>query len=145
MYYSVTSIDSNKFLIIIQGSKMEYIALKHTHMLLAVLSVVLFYTRAFARIKQLQLAENKILFIGSHSIDTLLLISAVALAVTLGMSPHNQPWLLEKIVLVVAYIVVGVFMARQKHIKGQISLLLLATTVIFAIFYLARFKTPFLF
>ncbi|AIY66975.1 SirB2 family protein [Pseudoalteromonas piratica] len=124
---------------------MEYIALKHSHMLLALVSVVLFYTRAFARIKQLKLAKNKLLFIGSHSIDTLLLISAVALAVMLGLSPHNQPWLLEKILLVVAYIVVGILMARQKNIKGQVSLLLLATTVIFAIFYLARFKTPFLF
>lgn len=124
---------------------MEYTALKHTHMLLALISIVLFYTRAFARIKQLQLAKNKLLFIGSHSIDTLLLVSAVALAMTLGLSPHNQPWLLEKIILVVAYIAVGILMARQKHIKGQLSLLLLATTVIFAIFYLARFKTPFLF
>ncbi|MDE3270549.1 SirB2 family protein [Pseudoalteromonas sp. G4] len=124
---------------------MEYTALKHTHMLFALISVVLFYIRAFARIKQLNLAKNKLLFIGSHSVDTLLLISAVALAMTLGMSPHNQPWLLEKIILVVAYIAVGIFMARQKHIKGQLSLLLLATTVIFAIFYLARFKTPFLF
>lgn len=124
---------------------MEYIALKHSHMLLALVSVLLFYTRAFARIKQLKLAKNKLLFIGSHSVDTLLLISAVALAVMLGLSPHNQPWLLEKILLVVAYIVVGILMARQKNIKGQVSLLLLATTVIFAIFYLARFKTPFLF
>jgi uncharacterized membrane protein SirB2 len=124
---------------------MEYTALKHTHMLFALISVVLFYIRAFARIKQLNLAKNKLLFISSHSVDTLLLISAVALAMTLGMSPHNQPWLLEKIILVVAYIAVGIFMARQKHIKGQLSLLLLATTVIFAIFYLARFKTPFLF
>jgi len=124
---------------------MEYIALKHSHMLLALVSVVLFYTRAFARIKQLKLAKNKLLFIGSHSVDTLLLISAVVLAVMLGLSPHNQPWLLEKILLVVAYIVVGILMARQKNIKGQVSLLLLATTVIFAIFYLARFKTPFLF
>jgi uncharacterized membrane protein SirB2 len=124
---------------------MEYIALKHSHMLLALVSVILFYTRAFARIKQLKLAKNKLLFIGSHSVDTLLLISAVALAVMLGLSPHNQPWLLEKILLVVAYIVVGILMARQKNIKGQVSLLLLATTVIFAIFYLARFKTPFLF
>lgn len=114
-------------------------------MLLALVSVLLFYTRAFARIKQLKLAKNKLLFIGSHSVDTLLLISAVALAVMLGLSPHNQPWLLEKILLVVAYIVVGILMARQKNIKGQVSLLLLATTVIFAIFYLARFKTPFLF
>ncbi|WP_372766205.1 SirB2 family protein [Pseudoalteromonas sp.] len=124
---------------------MEYTALKHTHILLALISVVLFYTRAFARIKQLQLAKNKLLFISSHSVDTLLLVSAVALAMTLGMSPHNQPWLLEKIILVVAFITVGILMSRQKHIKGQLSLLLLATTVIFAIFYLARFKTPFLF
>tara|TARA_Y100001956_G_scaffold62403_1_gene62400 strand:- start:195 stop:569 length:375 start_codon:yes stop_codon:yes gene_type:complete len=124
---------------------MEYMALKHTHMLLAVISILLFYTRAVARMRSLAIAKNKILFIGSHSVDTLLLISAVGLALTLGLSPHNQPWLMEKILLVVAYIGVGVLLARQKHIKGQLSLLLLATSIILAIFYLARFKTAFLF
>lgn len=124
---------------------MEYMVLKHTHMLLAVISILLFYTRAVARMRSLAIAKNKFLFIGSHSVDTLLLISAVGLAITLGLSPHNQPWLMEKTLLVVAYIGVGVLLARQKHIKGQLSLLLLATSIIFAIFYLARFKTAFLF
>ena len=124
---------------------MEYMVLKHTHMLLAVISILLFYTRAVARMRSLAIAKNKFLFIGSHSVDTLLLISAVGLAITLGLSPHNHPWLMEKTLLVVAYIGVGVLLARQKHIKGQLSLLLLATSIIFAIFYLARFKTAFLF
>ena len=124
---------------------MDYMALKHGHMLLALLSIALFYVRAFARIKSVSWVKNKLLFIGSHSIDTLLLISAVLLAFTLGLSPHNQPWLMEKIILVIAYIVVGVLLSKQSNKKGQFSLLLLATSIIIAIFYLARFKTAFIF
>lgn len=124
---------------------MEYMALKHSHMLFAVLSIVLFYVRAFARIKAMPLAKNKVLFIGSHSIDTLLLATAIGLAVMLGMSPHNQPWLAEKILLVVGYIITGVILSKQKVLKGQLALIALATMLIISILYLARFKTAFLF
>ncbi len=124
---------------------MDYMVLKHSHMMFAVLSIILFYTRAFLRIKQMPLAKNKVLFISSHSVDTLLLASAIYLAVMLGMSPHNQPWLGEKILLVVAYIITGVLMTKQTVLKGQLALLALASAILVCIFYLARFKTPFLF
>lgn len=123
---------------------MDYMALKHTHLLFVVLSVVLFYTRAFARIKDLPFAKNKVLFISSHSVDTLLLISAVALAVSMGLKPSEQPWLLEKIILVIGFIGCGIVLARQSALKAQLTLLALATTILMAVGYLARFKTAFL-
>lgn len=123
---------------------MDYMALKHTHLLFAALSIVLFYVRAFARIKNLGFAKNKVLFISSHSVDTLLLVSAVALAITLGLKPSQQPWLLEKIILVIGFIGCGIVLARQSALKAQLSLLALATTILLAIGYLARFKTAFL-
>lgn len=116
-------------------------ALKHTHVLVAVISVLLFYIRAIARTKQLKLANNKFLSISNHIANTLLLVSAIALSVYLGLSPHNQPWLMEKIALVIAYIVIGVFIAKQQTLKGQLALLLLATLIIIRIFHLAFFKT----
>jgi uncharacterized membrane protein SirB2 len=124
---------------------MEYMALKHTHVLIAVISVLLFYIRSIARIKQLKWANNKSLTISNHIANTFLLVSAIALSVYLGMSPHNQPWLMEKIILVIVYIVIGVFIARQHTVKGQLVLLLLATLTIMSIFHVALYKTSLFF
>ena len=42
---------------------MDYLAVKHTHMLFAVLSIILFYVRSFSRLKTGALAKNKVVFI----------------------------------------------------------------------------------
>ncbi|MEC8351209.1 MAG: SirB2 family protein [Pseudomonadota bacterium] len=123
---------------------MDYLAVKHTHMLFAVLSIILFYVRSFSRLKTGVLAKNKVVFIGSHSIDTLLLISAVALIVMAGFNPLEQSWLLEKIILVVAYIVLGVVAAKQSANSAKLVLLAITTLILLAIGYLASAKTALL-
>ncbi|MBC7010923.1 SirB2 family protein [Pseudoalteromonas sp. BZK2] len=123
---------------------MDYLAVKHTHMLFAVLSIILFYVRSFSRLKTSVLAKNKAVFIGSHSIDTLLLISAVALIVMAGFNPLEQSWLLEKIILVVAYIVLGVVAAKQSANSAKLVLLAITTLILLAIGYLASAKTALL-
>lgn len=123
---------------------MDYLAVKHTHMLFAVLSIILFYVRSFSRLKTGVLAKNKAVFIGSHSIDTLLLISAVALIVMAGFNPLEQSWLLEKIILVVAYIVLGVVAAKQSANSAKLVLLAITTLILLAIGYLASAKTALL-
>ena len=123
---------------------MDYLAVKHTHMLFAVLSIILFYVRSFSRLRTGVLAKNKVVFIGSHSIDTLLLISAVALIVMAGFNPLEQSWLLEKIILVVAYIVLGVVAAKQSANSAKLVLLAITTLILLAIGYLASAKTALL-
>ena len=123
---------------------MDYLAVKHTHMLFAVLSIILFYVRSFSRLRTGVLAKNKVVFIGSHSIDTLLLISAVALIVMAGFNPLEQSWLLEKIILVVAYIVLGVVAAKQSANSAKLVLLAITTLILLVIGYLASAKTALL-
>lgn len=119
---------------------MEYIAIKHTHVMFALLSVVLFYTRTMSRFMSGKLASNKLVFIGSHILDTLLLISAVALLVVAGMNPLQQPWLTEKIVLVIAYIGFGFVVAKSTQFKTQVLALTAATFSLLLIGYLAGSK-----
>ncbi|TMO43003.1 SirB2 family protein [Pseudoalteromonas ruthenica] len=122
---------------------MDYIALKHTHVLFVVLSVVLFYTRAFSRIGGGKIAANKAVFISSHIVDTLLLLSAIALLVVASINPLAVPWLWQKIVLVVAYIVIG-FKLLKAPTQGQKWLWLgVNTLVLLAIGYLAGSKSGF--
>ncbi|WP_105200649.1 MULTISPECIES: SirB2 family protein [unclassified Pseudoalteromonas] len=122
---------------------MDYIAIKHTHVLFVVLSVVLFYVRAFSRLGSGKIAANKGVFITSHVVDTLLLVSAVALLIVASMNPLTMPWLWQKIILVVAYIVIG-FKLLKAQSKGQKWLWLgVNTLVLLAIGYLAGTKSAF--
>ncbi|WP_105168978.1 SirB2 family protein [Pseudoalteromonas sp. T1lg23B] len=123
---------------------MDYLALKHTHMLFVVLSILLFYTRAFSRFASGKLAANKGVFIASHSIDTLLLVSAIALLVVGSINPLGQPWLLEKIVLVIAYIALGVIGAKSTSKQTQIATFIGVTVSLLGIGYLAATKSAFI-
>jgi len=122
---------------------MSYIAIKHTHLLFVVLSILLFYTRSATRIFDSKLAKNKVLFISSHATDTFLLLSAIALIVSSGMSV-NQPWLMEKIALVVAYIGLGVVAAKTSSQATRIGLVVVITGLFALIGKLAVSKTAFL-
>ncbi|MCF2860371.1 SirB2 family protein [Pseudoalteromonas sp. SMS1] len=123
---------------------MDYIALKHTHMAFAVLSVALFYTRSISRLVSGKIASKKAVFIASHGTDTVLLVSAVYLAVMAGLTPSSQPWLMEKIVLVVGYIGLGFVIAKSTQKAKQVGALLGATVIIAAIGYLAGTKNAFI-
>ena len=119
---------------------MEYIAIKHTHVMFALLSIILFYTRTVSRFMSGKLAKNKLVFISSHVIDTLLLVSAVALLVVASMNPLQQPWLIEKIVLVIAYIGLGFVVAKSTQFKTQVIALAAVTVSLLLIGYLAGSK-----
>jgi len=123
---------------------MDYLALKHTHMAIALVSIILFYVRSFSRMGSGSLAKNKVVFIGSHSIDTLLIISAITLMAMAKINPLEQLWLLEKIVLVVIYIAVGIISAKQTTTLPKVMLLVFNTAVILAIGFLATAKAPLL-
>lgn len=123
---------------------MDYLAVKHTHMAIAVLSIVLFYVRSFSRLGSGAIAKNKLVFIGSHATDTFLLISAFALMAIAKINPLEQTWLLEKIILVVAYIVLGIIASKQQKTSIKIVFLVVTTAVTAFIGKLAVAKTAFI-
>lgn len=69
-----------------------------------------------------------------HSVDTVLLASAITLAWQLGISPLSTPWLAAKIVALLAYIVIGsVALKRGKTRRIRIIAWLTAQAVFFYI------------
>lgn len=120
---------------------MDYLAVKHTHMAIAVLSIVLFYIRSFSRLGSGTIAKNKVVFIGSHATDTLLLVSAIVLMAIAKINPLEQMWLLEKIILVVAYIALGIIASKQQKTSIKVLFLVVTTAVIALIGKLAVTKT----
>ncbi len=95
-----------------------YMALKHTHLLLVALSLSLLLLRFFLSLKGSPLLQRKFLKIVPHVVDTLLLLSAVGLMLTISQYPFVSPWLTEKLFGVLAYIALGVM-----ALKGRTLLL----------------------
>ncbi|MEZ8097080.1 SirB2 family protein [Photobacterium swingsii] len=88
-----------------------YAAAKHIHMLAIVLSVLLFTIRYCLMMANSTLNEKKFLKIAPHVVDTILLLSGVALIFITGFMPFTEAgsWLTQKLSCVLAYIALGFF------------------------------------
>jgi uncharacterized membrane protein SirB2 len=64
------------------------------------------------------LLDARIVRVAPHVIDTALLASAVAMAVLAHLSPLAHPWLLAKIVALLAYIVLGAIALRRARTRA---------------------------
>lgn len=99
---------------------MESNVLKHLHMTIAAISVLLFVFRFALTLVNSNKLTLKWLKIAPHIIDTLLLGLGIALAVKLSINPAEQLWLAEKLFAVVAYIFTGYYtlkLARNRTMQ----------------------------
>lgn len=95
-----------------------YPMFKHLHMTLALVSLLLFIYRWCLALAGSDRLRQKWLRILPHINDTFLLLFGVLLAVTLQLSPGQQPWLMAKLIALVLYIGLGV-MALKRPTRGQ--------------------------
>lgn len=107
-----------------------YPMLKHLHMTLALVSLLLFAYRWSLALSGRARLQQKWLKILPHINDTFLLLLGVLLAVALQLSPGQQPWLLAKLIALVLYIGLGV-MALKCPARGQKLLAGLAALAVF--------------
>lgn len=121
---------------------MTYMAIKHLHMTAAGLSILFFIIRAFWSVTGSSCLQSRFVRIAPHVIDTILLACGLALAGMLGAAA-NQPWLITKIVLLVAYIVVGSFaIKRGKTPQSRAFAALLAVAIFVYIVGVALRHSP---
>lgn len=92
-----------------------YPLLKHSHMTFALISICGFLLRAYWSFYKPALLQLKPIKILPHINDTLLLLTALGLAFSLSLSPHNQPWLAGKILFLVFYIGFGMVALKPKY------------------------------
>lgn len=90
-----------------------YLMTKHIHMLCVVLSFSLFILRFYWLQRQSPLLNKKLVKILPHVIDTVLLASAVVLCVMLAQYPLVDGWLTQKLLAVIAYIVLGFYTFKK--------------------------------
>lgn len=116
-----------------------YLALKHSHMLLALLSFLFFLIRATWAFQGSTLLENKAVKIIPHIIDTFLLLTAIALMLTISQYPFAYSWLTGKLVGLIAYIIFGTFVIKRAKNNIQRSIfLILSVSSVFYIFLTAK-------
>ena len=91
---------------------------KHIHLTFIALSFLGFVLRGFWMMKDSPLLQAKLTKILPHIVDTVLLVSAIVLAVQLRLSPMEQPWLLAKIVALLVYIGLGTIAIKPNRPKN---------------------------
>ena len=92
---------------------MDYSAIKHAHIGIAYLSILLFIIR-FALFKfKPAFKSNKLLKILPHIIDSILLVFAIWLCTIISQYPLTDHWLTAKVIGLVGYIAFGTIAIKQ--------------------------------
>jgi len=86
--------------------------LKSLHITCVILSFILFFLRGIWMLRDSPVMRQRWVRIAPHSVDTVLLVSAIALAWQLGYTPFNSPWLAAKTVALLLYIGLGLLAFR---------------------------------
>lgn len=105
---------------------MDYAFVKHMHMGMAYLSITFFIFRSILSVTESGLLQHKLIKILPHIIDTLLLLLAGHLMVTIQQYPFVDAWLTAKLVALLAYIMVGTIAIK----RGKTAVIRLWASVI---------------
>jgi len=113
---------------------MDYASLKIMHVSCVAISYVLFVLRGIWMMRESAMLRRRWVKIVPHLVDTLLLASAVALAVMSHQYPLSNGWLTAKIVGLLIYIGLGtVALKRGKTRRTRVTAWLAAQAVFFYI------------
>lgn len=97
---------------------MDYPILKQIHVTCVVLSGCGFALRGWWMLSGSPLLNRRWVRIAPHTVDSLLLASAVAMAVMSGQYPFVAPWLTAKVLGLLAYIGFGMVALRRGRTRG---------------------------
>lgn len=100
-----------------EGDGIMYSILKHSHMLFALISGMLFLLRGIWMLLDSNQLQKRWVKVLPHVNDTLLLGCAIGLMVILGQYPFVDHWLTAKVVALVLYIGIGVIAIKRGKTK----------------------------
>lgn len=122
---------------------MSYLLFKHLHVTFVALSGLLFLWRGVLMLQDSAMLGRRWLRIVPHVVDTLLLASAIGLAVATQQYPGQDSWLSAKLVGLVVYIVLGTVALKKGRTRGTRSAALVGALLAFAyIVAVAITKSP---
>jgi len=109
-----------------------YPQIKFVHVLCVILSGSLFALRGLMMLSGSRFTNHAALRYLSYAIDTTLLTAALMLVTILHQYPFVQAWLTVKVLLLVVYIVLGVFALRRGRTRRVRAICYVAALVVFA-------------
>ena len=109
-----------------------YPQIKFVHVLSVILSGSLFALRGMMMLAGSRFTNHAALRYLSYMIDTTLLTAALMLITILHQYPFVQAWLTVKVLLLVVYIVLGVFALRRGRTRRIRAICYVAALVVFA-------------
>lgn len=111
---------------------MDYLLIKQMHMTAVGLSLAIFMLRAWWSVSESPQRKRRWVRILPHVVDTALLVFGIWLMVLLRAWPTQQPWLMAKLIGLVAYIVVGSFAIKRGRTPLIRGLAAIGAVAIFA-------------
>lgn len=122
---------------------MLYYWVKQVHVYSVLLSFTLFLARGAWVLSGRRLPRQLFLRTLPHAVDTVLLTSALWLTAIIQEFPFREPWLTTKVLLLIAYIVLGsLALKRAASRTGQVTAFVAASIVFVFLFSVARFRHP---
>ena len=97
---------------------MDYPLLRTLHIATVYLTLILFLLRGFWMLVDSPRLDARWARIVPHINDSLLLFAAIAMLVVAGLNPLEQPWLLAKILGLLAYIGLGTVALKRGKTKA---------------------------
>ncbi|OGS92625.1 MAG: regulator SirB [Gallionellales bacterium GWA2_60_18] len=117
--------------------------LKTVHVSCVATSFALFFLRGIWMLRESPLLRRRWNELVPHAVDTLLLASAIALAISTGQYPFEQSWLTTKIFALLLYIVLGAIALKRGRSKAiRLNAWLAAQAVFGYIVLVAVYRTP---
>lgn len=109
-----------------------YESLKAAHVVFATVTIAGFVLRGYWMLAASPMLTRRLVRIAPHVIDTLFLVTGIAMLFTVSLNPLGQPWLLAKFAGLVAYIVLGSIALKRGRTQGQRTLAFFAAVLVFA-------------
>lgn len=111
---------------------MDYGALKLVHQSAVALSIAGFFARGAGMFAGASWVRTRSARTLPHVVDTVLIVSAVALAWVLRLSPSNAPWIAAKIAGLFVYIALGMVALRFGRTRAIRAMAFAAALLTFA-------------
>lgn len=111
---------------------MSYLAVKHLHITCAALSGIFFLLRGSWMLLGSGMLHQRWVKIAPHVIDTVLLGSAITLAVWSSQYPVAQSWLSAKVIALIAYILLGTVALKRGRTKAVRATAFAGALLVFA-------------
>jgi len=111
---------------------MLYLALRHLHITCVIVSGLGFFLRGLAAMFDSPLIDRRWVKTVPHVVDTVLLSSAIGMAVISSQYPFAQSWLTAKLVALVVYILCGVMALRKGRSKATRGAFFVAALLVYS-------------